>query len=66
MDRLDRLGVAVHVRTAVEEIVPDGMVFRTKWRIQPAPRRRQRRRGRHIGTQQRAIREARRRHDQHH
>ena len=27
MDRLDRLGVAVHVRTAVEEIVPDGVVF---------------------------------------
>ena len=27
MDRLDRLGVAVHVRTAVERIVPDGVVF---------------------------------------
>jgi 2,4-dienoyl-CoA reductase (NADPH2) len=27
MDRLDRLGVAVHVRAAVDEIVPDGVVF---------------------------------------
>jgi pyruvate/2-oxoglutarate dehydrogenase complex dihydrolipoamide dehydrogenase (E3) component len=27
MDRLDRLGVAVHVRAPVEEIVPDGVVF---------------------------------------
>jgi 2,4-dienoyl-CoA reductase (NADPH2) len=27
MDRLDRLGVAVHVRAPVDEIVPDGVVF---------------------------------------
>ncbi|WP_102141535.1 NAD(P)/FAD-dependent oxidoreductase [Mycobacterium hubeiense] len=27
MDRLDRLGVTVHVRAAVERIVPDGVVF---------------------------------------
>jgi 2,4-dienoyl-CoA reductase (NADPH2) len=27
MDRLDRLGVAVHVRAPVEEIVPDGVIF---------------------------------------
>src|SRR4029077_2678840 len=27
MDRLDRLGVAVHARAAVEEIVPDAVVF---------------------------------------
>ena len=27
MDRLDRLGVAVHVRAMVDEIVPDGVVF---------------------------------------
>jgi 2,4-dienoyl-CoA reductase (NADPH2) len=27
MDRLDRLGVAVHVRALVDEIVPDGVVF---------------------------------------
>jgi 2,4-dienoyl-CoA reductase (NADPH2) len=27
MDRLDRLGVAVHVRAAVDEIVADGIVF---------------------------------------
>jgi pyruvate/2-oxoglutarate dehydrogenase complex dihydrolipoamide dehydrogenase (E3) component len=27
MDRLDRLGVAVHVRAEVEGIVPDGVVF---------------------------------------
>jgi 2,4-dienoyl-CoA reductase (NADPH2) len=27
MDRLDRLGVAVHVRAPVEEIVPEGVVF---------------------------------------
>ena len=27
MDRLDRLGVAVHVRAAVERIVPDGVIF---------------------------------------
>ncbi|HEX2285428.1 MAG TPA: NAD(P)/FAD-dependent oxidoreductase [Mycobacterium sp.] len=27
MDRLDRLGVAVHVRADVERIVPDGVVF---------------------------------------
>jgi len=27
MDRLDRLGVTVHVRAAVEQIVPDGVVF---------------------------------------
>jgi 2,4-dienoyl-CoA reductase (NADPH2) len=27
MDRLDRLGVTVHVRAAVDEIVPDGVVF---------------------------------------
>ncbi len=27
MDRLDRLGVAVHVRAAVDEIVPRGVVF---------------------------------------
>ena len=28
MDRLDRLGVAVHVRADVERIVPDGLIFR--------------------------------------
>ena len=28
MDRLDRLGVAVHVRTDVERIVPGGLIFR--------------------------------------
>jgi 2,4-dienoyl-CoA reductase (NADPH2) len=27
MDRLDRLGVSVHVRVAVDKIVPDGIVF---------------------------------------
>ena len=27
MDRLDRLGVTVHVRAAVDQIVPDGVVF---------------------------------------
>jgi 2,4-dienoyl-CoA reductase (NADPH2) len=27
MDRLDRLGVAVHVRATVDKIVPDGVVF---------------------------------------
>ena len=27
MDRLDRLGVAVHVRAEIERIVPDGVVF---------------------------------------
>jgi 2,4-dienoyl-CoA reductase (NADPH2) len=27
MDRLDRLGVTVHVRAAVERIMPDGVVF---------------------------------------
>ncbi len=27
MDRLDRLGVTIHVRAAVDEIVPDGVVF---------------------------------------
>jgi 2,4-dienoyl-CoA reductase (NADPH2) len=27
MDRLDRLGVAVHVRAPVEQILPDGVVF---------------------------------------